>query len=601
MAYQNISIPRFFVDHLLWLKTLGMEYYTAGGGGILSDRLDLISLNPAQSHLINYAGSTPPDIYTDYVVAPPIMTSDNKWKAYIAILGHNSTSAQASLRFVTDDATHIYPDNYVNFTDDTSSPYNGFTIGYDFDGTGDNFLRFGFDPVADSYEEDFNIGCISHGNYYDMTNAPNLSLTMSREYGGIKEFTTNNGSSMSNSMQDKPPKWGNLGAWELLKIEVDEPEPDIILGDINADGGINVLDVVALVNIILSEGSAEDFPAGDLNQDENINILDIVALITIILNPPEPPEIVIPYPQALSRSSRRTWDLKFSYIGDDSLWGSNQMLSQHFDISSNTGYDLSDLGTYDSYTNVPSFNNGNFEGSFNSADGVNGVIAESWDRFAGSGDLFAEENSEVQEGGKAQKLTRLTNTSQIGVKGAFDTVEGVIYKITGWVYVSNGNQIRLKMDSFSESYFIEHTESTDMGAYIEGGEALYYPSEVIESNAWNYVVGYIQGGETTDDKVRIYQNSGFSSINDYLIFDNFSIVTISLKDGFTNTLLTDDNFFSQVWHKTLGGTLPFIFQPDNSNNNPDQFAIAKFDPNSLKATQSAHNVYDISLKIEEVW
>ena len=72
-------------------------------------------------------------------------------------------------------------------------------------------------------------------------------------------------------------------------------------------------------------------------------------------------------------------------------------------------------------------------------------------------------------------------------------------------------------------------------------------------------------------------------------------------DGFKYNLLTDDSFFSQVWHKTLGGTLPFIFQPDSSNNNPDQFAICRFKDNSLKATQSAFNVYDISLSIEEVW
>ena len=80
-------------------------------------------------------------------------------------------------------------------------------------------------------------------------------------------------------------------------------------------------------------------------------------------------------------------------------------------------------------------------------------------------------------------------------------------------------------------------------------------------------------------------------------------------------LLDDDNFFSQVWQKTLGGTIPFIFQPDapvlnttteppqyeGGNNNPDQFAICRIANNSLKATQTAFNVYDISLKIEEVW
>lgn len=66
-------------------------------------------------------------------------------------------------------------------------------------------------------------------------------------------------------------------------------------------------------------------------------------------------------------------------------------------------------------------------------------------------------------------------------------------------------------------------------------------------------------------------------------------------------LLNDDSFFSQVWHKTLGGTLPFIFQPDKDNLNPDQFAICKFDKASLKVAQSAFNVYDISVVIEEAW
>ena len=86
--------------------------------------------------------------------------------------------------------------------------------------------------------------------------------------------------------------------------------------------------------------------------------------------------------------------------------------------------------------------------------------------------------------------------------------------------------------------------------------------------------------------------------NDY---DSSDVVAYEEGHAFNYNLLTDDNFYSQVWHKTLGGTLPFIFQPDNSNNNPDQFAICRFKDSSLKATQTAFNVYDISLSIEEVW
>ena len=55
-----------------------------------------------------------------------------------------------------------------------------------------------------------------------------------------------------------------------------------ILGDINQDGDINILDVVLLVNMILGEISIE--LSADLNSDNLVDILDAVQLINIILN-----------------------------------------------------------------------------------------------------------------------------------------------------------------------------------------------------------------------------------------------------------------------------------------------------------------------------
>ena len=69
----------------------------------------------------------------------------------------------------------------------------------------------------------------------------------------------------------------------------------------------------------------------------------------------------------------------------------------------------------------------------------------------------------------------------------------------------------------------------------------------------------------------------------------------------TEDILTGTDFFSAVWNKTLGNALPFIFQPDNTNANLDQFAICKFVGDSLTYNQVANNVYNIKLKIEEVW
>ena len=69
---------------------------------------------------------------------------------------------------------------------------------------------------------------------------------------------------------------------------------------------------------------------------------------------------------------------------------------------------------------------------------------------------------------------------------------------------------------------------------------------------------------------------------------------------FEYTLEDDNSFVSQVLQK-VGNGQRFIFQPDNTNNNPDQFAICVLDQDSLDIKQVAYKVYDISLKIKEVW
>lgn len=63
-------------------------------------------------------------------------------------------------------------------------------------------------------------------------------------------------------------------------------------GDINDDGEVNVLDVVALVNfvIFIEEPSDNEFWAGDLNQDNSLNVLDVVLMVNIILGDPALPE-----------------------------------------------------------------------------------------------------------------------------------------------------------------------------------------------------------------------------------------------------------------------------------------------------------------------
>jgi len=54
------------------------------------------------------------------------------------------------------------------------------------------------------------------------------------------------------------------------------------MGDVNGDGGLNILDVVTLVDIIMSNGNY--ISAGDINRDGYLNIMDVVQLVNMVLD-----------------------------------------------------------------------------------------------------------------------------------------------------------------------------------------------------------------------------------------------------------------------------------------------------------------------------
>ena len=82
---------------------------------------------------------------------------------------------------------------------------------------------------------------------------------------------------------------GNVGySYSEFKIyprDNDDFGSCVALGDINGDGGFNVLDIVALANCILNNncGALANACAGDLNGDGGYNVLDIVALANCVL------------------------------------------------------------------------------------------------------------------------------------------------------------------------------------------------------------------------------------------------------------------------------------------------------------------------------
>ena len=69
--------------------------------------------------------------------------------------------------------------------------------------------------------------------------------------------------------------WSNLGFHDM------DSESNCLLGDVNGDDILNVLDVVAIVNSITGGTTISD--CADVNGDGVINVLDIVSIVNLIL------------------------------------------------------------------------------------------------------------------------------------------------------------------------------------------------------------------------------------------------------------------------------------------------------------------------------
>lgn len=146
--------------------------------------------------------------------------------------------------------------------------------------------------------------------------------------------------------------------------------------------------------------------------------------------------------------------------------------------------------------------------------------------------------------------------------------------------------------TLTNSTWLSQPKWGDLGAWELSNNGLQ-PFHSSGRRTWNLSFSFLDSSDILGSNSRLTKNTMETEIAGSTFEDGDVSNNI-----FNYDILTDYNFYSQVIHKTAGG-LPFVFQPDV--NDKTNFAIASIPSNTIKLTQVSFGVYNIKLKIREIW
>tara|TARA_Y100000590_G_C15553936_1_gene952022 strand:+ start:400 stop:897 length:498 start_codon:yes stop_codon:yes gene_type:complete len=117
-------------------------------------------------------------------------------------------------------------------------------------------------------------GGVQGGDTYDLYYMPNDGSPYPRD------FIINQEGVISYANNEIDTEWMLSVIYDLIN------NSNGLIGDINQDNIINVLDIISLINFILGSQIPDDSQiiSSDINEDQIINILDVVMLVNLILN-----------------------------------------------------------------------------------------------------------------------------------------------------------------------------------------------------------------------------------------------------------------------------------------------------------------------------
>ena len=143
-------------------------------------------------------------------------------------------------------------------------------------------LAFAADPTTDLFVQDNFTVSFKKGAEW-LTISPNSGeLNQGSSFTHYVEVSTNN--LIAGDYLAYVNLQSNAQTEVILPVSLTVGEAGL-LGDVNQDGTINVLDVVSAVNFVTGqvEPTSYEFWASDLNSDSLLNVLDIVQMVNLVI------------------------------------------------------------------------------------------------------------------------------------------------------------------------------------------------------------------------------------------------------------------------------------------------------------------------------
>ena len=207
---KQVKTPRFYVDIPTFLHATGQLGWDANKGGA-----ELLYMNCANPFIVN--------IQNTQSVTPFAIGGQGNIKTsfpinFVALLNHNLASNSKKYKVVgkvNNIGQDLIPTNEILNSDYESAlikpKYNGTSIFSFSDENGDNNSWESFELFYNSSNPidvgTHQLGSFVVGKYFDCPNSPDLNVTMSRRFDGIKKQKTIGGKQLANIYYDGPTEW----------------------------------------------------------------------------------------------------------------------------------------------------------------------------------------------------------------------------------------------------------------------------------------------------------------------------------------------------------------------------------------------------------